>query len=63
MKTSDIFRRKLSKLHKKDTILHVTINFSANKSKQWAHYSDLEERPFGTLCNFLIDDPGFEHVF
>ena len=26
-KTTTFLRRKLSKLHKKDTILHVTINF------------------------------------
>ena len=28
------FRRKLSKVHKKDKILHVTITFSLNKGNQ-----------------------------
>ena len=33
MKTIEFFRRKLSKIHKKDTILHVTITFSLKQQQ------------------------------
>ena len=38
------FRRKVSKLHNKDTILQVTITFfpRANKNQHWTHYCALK---------------------
>ena len=47
------FRRKLSKLHKKDTILHVSDNYifpktRANKNEQWTH--------LGNLKNFIVSN-------
>ena len=45
MKTFTFFRRKLSKLYKKDTFLHVTNyifpKIKTNKNKQWTHFGAL----------------------
>ena len=50
-KTNTFFRRKLSKLHKKDTILHVTITFSL-KQGQTRTSSELITVPLKTLSFF-----------
>ena len=46
-KTITFFGRKLSQIHRKEIILHVTITFSlkkkgGNKKKQWTHFSTLK---------------------
>ena len=68
-KTITFFRRKLSKQHKKDTILPVTITFSlkhrANKNKRWTHLGALNIPKFRKKRQFvsnLISDHYSAHI-
>ena len=53
MKNNYIFRRKLSKLHKKDTILHVAITFSLKQrqSKQTVDQLLCPERGYSSFLH------------
>ena len=57
------FGSKLSKLHKKDPILHVTTTYSlggkrGNKNKQWTHSTSLKSDTFYHIILVKILVPG-----
>ena len=55
-RTIKFFRSKLSKLHKKDPILHVATTFSlkqgGNKNKPWTHSTPLNDMEIDFLFFF-----------